>query len=500
MDRTIALGAIFIECNHFGGIAADMATFERNDLCRGEEILQLSTGTVGGMLQVLDGKARVAPTIFASACPSGPLTNECYRTLKDELLSRLKAQLPVDGVLLPLHGAAAVEGEGDLEGDLLAAVRELVGEDVPIVATLDLHAHVTQRMVQNADALLAWETYPHRDSFSTGQRGAQALLDILYGRLSPSMVMAKVPMLVSGAFGQTEGDGPFADVMRAAKLLESRPEIYSTSAFLVHPYLDLPDMGGGALVIANNQYPLAEQLATELALSYWSRRFDLEPEVYDPDDAIRRGLEIDGGPVLLVETSDCCGGGAAGDAVAALKALIDAEVSLPALVPVVDPQAAEACRGAGCGQQVTLSIGHGVDPQWGTPVVLTGIVRRLGDGKFRYQGGIWEGRLGDMGASAVLEVGSLSILITTHGTYEWADEQFQAMGLNARDAKFVVAKNPMNYRMSYADISKGAFILKTSGPTPPTLRGVQLRNLKRPFYPADEDIPDLVPTILRRDN
>lgn len=499
MDRTIALGAIFIECNHFGGIAADMSTFERNDLCRGQEVLQLSTGTAGGMLQVLDGKARIAPTVMASACPSGPLTNECYRTLKDELLSRLKAQLPVDGVLMPLHGAAAADGVGDLEGDLLAAVRSLVGNSVPIVATLDLHAHVTQRMIQNADAMLAWETYPHRDAFSTGQRGARALWDILDGKLVPSMVMAKVPVLVSGVYGHTAGDGPFADVMRAAKSLESRPEIYSASTFLVHPYLDLPDMGGGTLVIANQQYPLAEKLAAELAQMYWTRRFDLEPKVYDAADAIRRGLAIEGGPVLLVETSDCCGGGAAGDAVAALKALIEARVTLPAVLPVVDPQAAETCRRAGPGQQVTLPLGHGVDPQWGSPVVLTGIVRRVGDVRFRYQGGIWEGRLGNMGPSAVLEVGSLSILIATHGTYEWADEQFQAMGLNAREAKFVVAKNPMNYRTSYVGISKAAFILDTPGPTPPTLRHVRFRNLKRPFYPADEDIPGLVPTILQHD-
>ena len=105
-----------------------------------------------------------------------------------------------------------------------------------------------------------------------------------------------------------------------------------------------------------------------------------------------------------------------------------------------------------------------------------------------------------MGPSAVLEVGSLRILITTHGTYEWADEQFQAMGLEAGEAKFVVAKNPMNYRMSYAGLSKGAFILDTPGPTPPTLRHVGFRNLKRPFYPADRDIPGLLPAILRHED
>ena len=184
---------------------------------------------------------------------------------------------------------------------------------------------------------------------------------------------------------------------------------------------------------------------------------------------------------------------------AALKALLDAEITLPAFVPVVDPVAVEACHLAGRGNRVSLRIGHNVDSQWGEPLSVTGTVLRLGDGRFRYSGGIWEGQSGDMGPSAVLEVDSVQILITTHGTYEWADEQFQAMGLNAADAKFVVAKNPMNYRLSYAEISKGAFVLDTPGPTPPTLKNVSFQNMKRPFYPADREIPGMRPEILQRD-
>ena len=492
----VAIGTIFTECNHFGGLPADLDTFRRGELRRGAEVLEQSTGTVGGMLEVLrERDVAVIPTVIATACPSGPLTNDCYETLKRELLDGIVAATPLDGVLMPLHGAAAAEQAGDLEGDLLAAVRARVGPDVPIVATLDLHAHVTEAMVHHADALLAWETYPHADAFETGRRGAKALLDILDGTLRPTMVMAKVPVLVSGVNGHTEGDGPFADVMRRAKSFERQSGVYGCSTFLVHPYLDLPDMGGGGLVITNDDSVKAESLALELAEMYWNNRFDLEPPTFTPDDAVQRGLALDGGPVLLVETSDCCGGGAAGDAVAALKALLRDAPDRPSLVPVVDPEAATACHEAGAGSTITLEVGHKVDPKWGAPVRVTGVVTRLGDGRFVYQGGFWDGQPGAMGPTAVLRIGAIDLLIASHGTYEWADEQYRSHDLDPSSAKFIVVKNPMNYRMSYG-AAKATFILDTPGPTPPTLKHVRYRNLARPYYPSDEEIPDLTPTVL----
>jgi microcystin degradation protein MlrC len=501
MNHSIALGSIFIECNHFGGVPANLETFRRSELFHGDEILNRDAGTVGGMLHVLrENGSRIVPLLVASGCPSAPIEGDCYRVLKSELLDRLERTMPVDGVLLALHGAAAVQNVGHLESDLLPAVRSVVGKNIPIVATLDLHGHVTEAMVRSTDALLAWETYPHRDAFETGQRGARAMLDILAGRLQPTMALAKVPVLVSGVLGHTEGVGPFADVMRFAKSLEQRDDVYSTSAFLVHPYLDLPDMGGGGVVITNGNVALAESLATEIARLYWDNRFGLEPRVFTPEDAIRRGLDIDGGPVLLVETADCCGGGAAGDSPSALKALLDARVNQTSLVPLVDPAAAALCHRAGVGSELDLWLGHGVDQKWGQPVTVTGTVRRLSDGQFTYRGGIWDGQVGNMGLSACLQVGAIQIALASHSTYEWCGEQFELLGMDARTAKFVVAKNPMNYGMAYGEFSKAAFVLDTPGPTPATLRGKSFRNVRRPYFPADPDIPGLMPTVCSNEN
>ena len=498
MANTIALGSIFIECNHFGGTPADLDTFARGQLDYDHDILGYQSGTVGGMLNTLqEDETEIHPLLVASACPSRHITTACYHQLKEELLSRLQAAPRIDGVLFALHGAAAAEDVGDVEGDLLEAVRTLIGPKIPLVATLDLHAHVTEKMIHAADALLAWETYPHADSWQTGQRGARTILDILHGHLRPTMTMAKAPVLVSGIHGNTAGAGPFADLMRMAKSHEGKGTVYSTSAFLVHPYLDLPDMGGGGLVITNDDPPLSEQLARELAVAYWNKRFELEPPTFSTSEAVKQGLQLDDGPVLLVETADCCGGGAAGDSVWTLRALLELASDESALVPVVDPVAAAACLQAGEGSCLTIDLGHQLDSHWGKPLQVTGTVQAVSQGQFQYRGGIWDGTVGNMGPTAVLRIGQIQILIASFATYEWSGEQFEALGLEPESVKFLVVKNPMNYQMAYGDFATASFVLDTPGPTPATLSHAPYQNLQRPYYPADKEIPNWKPTILQ---
>ena len=482
----IALGSIFIECNHFGGKPADIETFQRGGLFYGKDIDEQKTGTLGGMLEVLNvNNCEVSPLLAASACPSGSVTVECYQELKSDLINRLRDALPVDGVLLALHGAASADNAGDLEGDLLAAVRLEIGCSVPIVASLDLHAHVTAQMIESADAFLAWETYPHADAFSTGKRSAQTLLAIIKGELNPCMTMAKVPVVVGAVNGHTKPPGPFADVMKFAKSFEGKDSIWAVSCFLVHPYLDLPEMGGGSLVISHDDHPAAESLANELAMFYWNQRHDLEPTLFTPDEAIRKGLKIDGGPSVLVETADCCGGGAAGDSVHTLRSLLEFEDTELCIVPVVDPMAVKACHFAGEGVNISLELGHHVDSQWGEPIMISGIVVKTFDGKFTYSGGIWDGRQGDMGESAVVRVRQMQILITTHGTYDWGTEQLDVAGLDWSSAKFIVAKNPMNYRRAFADEMIADFVLDTPGPTPASVLGLKYNHLTQNCFPKN---------------
>ena len=219
----IAIGGILTECNHLGGLPITMQTYEEYELLRGDEMLECETSVVGGMRHALrDGEADAVLLLYASACAGGPITADCYQILRDDLLERLRAALPVDGVLMPIHGSALVEGLDDPEGDMIRAVREIVGPDVPVIATLDLHANVTAEMVEHADALLAWETYPHHDQYGTGQRATRLMLDRLAGKCRPTMAFGRVPVITSAINGSTNGDDPFAERMRHTKSLEQQ--------------------------------------------------------------------------------------------------------------------------------------------------------------------------------------------------------------------------------------------------------------------------------------
>lgn len=496
-DFRVAVGGILTECNHLGGLPIDMELYESSQLLRGEELLTETSSVIGGVLQGLrTGRAETLPLLFASACAAGPIQRDCYLQLRGELLDRLRACLPVDGVLLPLHGAALAEEQDDPEGDLLGAVREIVGPHVPVIATLDLHAHVTAEMVRHADAMLAWETYPHRDQFTTGERAARLLLDTLAGHSKPTMAMAKVPVLTSAIHGSTDGDDPFADLMRYTKSVEQQAGVLSTSLFLIHPYMDCAGMGSGGLVVTDNDLELARQQASEIAVRYWERRHDLEPDLMTPERAIATGRRIEGGPVLLIETADCCGGGAAGDSVATLSALVEYAREEPALVPVIDPPAAQQCHAAGVGAELTLTLGHKLDSRWGQPRSFTGVIEQLSAGSFTYSGGQWDGRREQMGPTAVLRVGAIQVVIMSRATYDWAGEQFASLGLRPEEAKFVVVKNPMNYRLAYGSIARAEIVLDTPGPTPATVKHVQFRKLSRPYFPADHDIPGMRPVVL----
>lgn len=492
----IALGSILTECNQFGGSPIDLDWFARYELRWGDEVLASDAGVVGGALGVLRAAdADVAPLLSASTCPGGYLTADSYAHLRGELLARLQRALPVDGVLLPLHGAAIADGVDDIEGDIIAAVRALVGPAVPVIATLDLHAHVTRPMVEDTHGLVAWATYPHRDADDTGARGARLLLDVVAGRCRPTMALAKVPVIVGAIHGSTDGDGPFARVMREARRREAGDDVLSASVFLVHTFLDQPDLGGGGLFVTDDDAAAARAHANDIARQYWDLRHELEVEALAPAAAIDAGLGNGDGPIVLIETADCAGGGASGDSVASLRALLALDSPPASLVPVVDPDAAAACQAAGIGAEVHLELGHRLDPRWGEPLSVAGRVTILHDGRFRYTGGIWDGVVGEMGPTAVLDVGAVRVLITSHATYDWADEQWQAVGIDPRQTRFVVAKNPMNYHNVYDSVATACYVLDTPGPTPATIRSHPLQRMPRPYFPADEDIAGLEPTV-----
>ena len=486
----IAVAQLSCESNTFADFLCDLETVRRTGYIHEGAALYGLRGTdteLSGALAVFEADAdvEVVPLAAIRWNSSSVLEAEAHTHLRGIILHALRAAGPVDGVLLSCHGSMVATDSDDPEGDLAAGVRDIVGSSVPVAMTLDLHGNITDRMVAMLDLIVGYEHYPHDDCFPTGERAARLLLRTARGEIRPCICRVRLPMILTAFNASTFGDGPFARLERATRALEQQPGILSASMFYVGSYIDIPEMGCCALVIADGDPDLAGRAAHRLADQYWADREQYLVDAIPVAEALARGRKIEGGPLILLNTADTTGGGAAGDSIDVAAGLIAARVAEPALAMVVDPKAAEACHAAGQGATVTLSIGHRVDTRWGKPAEITGRVVRLSDGHFRYTGGIFGGTESTMGASAVLAVGSIQLLVMSRSTYDWCDEQYRSAGLDPSLAKWVEAKNMMNFRRAYGEILKAAFVLDCPGPTPPDMRSLPFVRARRPWYPLD---------------
>jgi microcystin degradation protein MlrC len=487
----IAVAQFSCESNSFANFRCDLETVHRTGYVLEHDSLFSLRGTdteLAGGLSVFDRDpdVEVVPLAAIRWNSSSILEAAAHTDLRHRIVGALRRAGPVEAILLSCHGSMVAADCDDPEGLLARDVRAIVGPQVPIAMTLDLHANVTDLMVEMLDLILGYEHYPHDDCFPTGERAARLLLRTARREVAPATCRVRVPMLLTAFKASTFGDGPFARMERAARRLEREPGILSVSSFFVGSYIDVEEIGSSTLVIADGDARLAERAARDLADAYWADRQQYLVETLSVAEAIARGRAIAGGPVILLNTADTTGGGAAGDSIDVAAGLIRARVGEPALAMVVDPDGAGACHAAGEGATVTLSLGHRLDPRWGEPLTLSGTVARLTDGRFRYTGGIFGGTEASMGPSAVLSVGSLKLLVMTNSTYDWADEQYRAAGLDPGAAKWVEAKNMMNFRRAYGSILKAAFVLDCPGPTPPDMRALPFSRARRPWYPRDE--------------
>jgi microcystin degradation protein MlrC len=304
---------------------------------------------------------------------------------------------------------------------------------------------------------------------------------------------AKLPLILTAFNSTTLSDTPYARLLEEAARIEEQDGILSASVFLVGSYIDAPDMGCSAVVVADGDTAGATAEARRLARRFWDDRRLYEVETVSVAEAVRRGRQLAGGPVLLLDTADTTGGGAAGDGIGLVRGLLDAGVEEPCLAQVVDPTAAAACHEAGRDATLELTVGHWRDGRWGSPLKLRATVRRLLAGPFRYAGGILGGVEVSMGPSAVVEAGPISVLVMSQPTYDWADDQYRAAGLDPAQAKFVGVKNMMNFRFGYGEMMKGFFVLDLPGPTPPDMRLLPFSRITRPVFPLDRDLAN--PTI-----
>jgi microcystin degradation protein MlrC len=502
----IALGGITHEANTFCPHHTDLDDFRARQLACGDEMLadwQSTRTEQAGAMSVLAHapECEVVPTLLARALSGAPVHREAFRPLLDELLARLRSAGPLDGVLLVLHGAMMAEGVPDATGEILAQVRALVGPDVPVVGTLDLHANVTARMAREATALIGYHTAPHVDMFETGRKAAQLLLGCVRGELAPTTALVRLPMLLPPE-NSTHAWGPLAEIIDMALQVERAESIIHVGIYPVQPWLDTADVACAVIVIADGDLQAAEIHAQALAAAFWARREAFVSELVPPAEAVRRALAREAGTVILCDSADSTTSGSTGDSTAVLRAALDALPPLDAVLPsdaahptgqvallnVVDPPAVAAMIEAGVGAMVSLEVGGVLAPCYFEPVHITGQVKTLSDGTFTFQGPGMRGVAHHMGRTAVLYAGDIHLVVMERAVSQWDPELYRSVGEEPAAARIVLVKSPMAFRAAYEGIYDEVIVVRAPGAADPNLASLPWQHLPRPIYPLDPDM------------
>ena len=477
------------ETNTFSPIRTELKHFQERGYREGGELLDHFAGTktgIGGYIDFCrETGAELIPTITAGAVPSGLVAAEAYQTLLQKLLDGIKAAGRIDGVLLCLHGAMVVEGLPDAEGDILAHVRKLVGPDVPVAATLDYHATVTDQMVAEANGLFGYNTYPHVDGYERAVEAARFVAALLDGEIRPTSYVVRPPLAPAVVPART-GWGPIKKLMAQAFDYEKRPGVINVSVYGGFVYSDIHDAGLAFLATTDDDPELAKKIAADLAAAAWGMRREFVREVPPPDEAVRRAMAAAQGPVVLADVADNTGGGASGDGTEILRALLAQKAEGAVVITIPDPEAVAAAFAAGVGGAFDRLVGGKIDDGHGAPVRLNGRVRLLSDGRFVHYGPMGTGVVADVGRTAVIVSGGVEVIVNEKRFQPVDPEAARAVGIDPAKRKIVVLKSAVHYRASYEPLA--AEIIEVDGPglASPNLDRFEFKHIRRPVFPLDE--------------
>ena len=492
-----ACGGIQHETNTFSTTPTTLADFIRDSqlgpkLEGGNAIIKRYAGTGsihGGYIDgAQDAHLELLPLLTAMACPSGVVVQQAFDMMLGWFLERLESVLPVDGVLLDLHGAMVTVNYQDAEGEFIDAVRKLVGSDLPIVVTLDLHANITQKMAHLADVIIGFDTYPHIDMNERGREAVALLVRIVNGLVSPKQVFRKLPLITMPPMQCTLRE-PMQSLMQQVHQLEARPGILTATVSMGFPFADIHQAGVSVLVTANGDQELAETKADELACMVWNLREDLQPQL----TTIKNAMEFvtqhpDDGLTIFADGSDNPGGGAPCDGTVALQAMIDANFKGGVVGVLFDPETASQAHAAGVGSMIQVRLGGKTDDQHGSPVQGKALVKTLCDGVFTYRGAMFHGVEDSLGPTATLIVGGVEVVVSSERRQCLDREMLRIAGIELSSYRLLVLKSAVHFRADFRDVAYRIFDADTPGIHRPDFNAYKYKHVRRPIYPLDLDV------------
>lgn len=461
----------------------------------GPEVFEYHAGRreeVGGALAALRSHAGVelVPTYSAQSITSGgTLAARDFMRIASEFLDAIRRTGPSDGAYFALHGAMASQCDPDPEGHLLQEARKILGEDVPIVISLDLHGVLTDRMLRHCDGIAIYHTYPHVDFYETGHRAGRLLERILTGAAAPVMARAKIPALVRGNELIT-ATGAFGEVIQRAKQMEQDKRCLSAGVLIGNPFTDVPDLRSNSLVVTDGDPEMAARWAAELADGLWERHESMRAHLTDLHSAVRLALDVDG-TVVLMDAADAPSSGASGDSNAILHELAAVDYPGRVLAPIVDAPTVHQAFRAGVGGQIRTTIGGTLDPARFQPLPIDARVKLLSDGRFQSEsvGSDWFA-----GPTAVIECQQWTLVVTSRPVNLYDRSLFLAHGQDPKRFDLVVVKSPHCEAHMFADWCGRLIQVDAPGASSANLAQLGHKQCERPIFPLDS-VPGFRPDV-----
>ena len=465
----IVVGGISHESNTFNPMPTKLDSFK---IIEGEELFRFEPARTLKKIGV-----EVIPTLYARALPSGVVDGEAYTTMRDEILHRVDEEMSkggVDGVCLVLHGAMTVEGIGCGELDLLRAIREITGYEVPISASFDLHGNIPTEMLNEINIMTAYRTTPHTDVSQTRIKAAKLLVEAVRTGRRPRPALVKPPILLPGEYVITDIE-PAKGLYEMLSAIDSEPGIMDSSLFVGMAWADVPHASATAIAIAEKE--AGEDLdkawngAYQIARAYWERRreLQLEVEAYPPEEAVRIAKASRERPTFISDSGDNITAGAGGDVPIIAEELISAGVKDAVVGCIIDEEAVRLCRKAGVGAELRLRIGGKLDEINGYPLNVKGRV------------------MGITGEGAVLRVDGVDIILTEGRMAFVTPEDFERFGIDPKERKIVAVKLGL-LTAELKRIAARSIMALTPGFTNLIMKRLNYKNLRRPIFPLDEDL------------
>jgi microcystin degradation protein MlrC len=478
------------ETNTFSPVPTPLRRFGSPNVPRGPEAYRIFKGTgtgIGGFLDVADeaGMEIVTP-IAGNAAPSGPVEANAYAAMCDAICDAIRQGCDV--CFLDLHGAMVTETTDDGEGELLARIRQLAPE-LPIGVSLDLHANLTDEIVNNCTALVGYKTYPHIDMYEAGEHAGRIMLSALEGSVRPVMSWGNRPLLAQ-TLRMGHEDQPMGPLIEMARK-EEGAGLLAATVFGGFPLADFSNAGLSVVTVADGDRAMADSACDRLLDAAWQEREEFIFHSESLSETIARAKALDRGPIILLDHADNSASGGTQDTMAVLKEVIQQGLADVAMFGICDPEAVDEMALAGVGNRIALRLGGKVEMPSiglrGEPLEISGIVRALTDGDFVVTTAMGRGTIESMGETAVLDTGNVQIVVCSRNSEPFDLGCFRSVGIEPTQKKYLILKSRIHYRAGFRAIARHELPCDGVGVTSSDNSLFEYKKVRRPIFPLDPE-------------